>query len=60
MKKLKDLKITPSELLAICDLTDSMSAMMGCGDPEFDAQGKKQIRLIDRMLKKNGYKRDYK
>jgi len=59
------LEITKAQLLAIINLTDDISGMIGCAYDEdnvndTDVYWKKQVQLIDRMLKKNGYKRSYK
>lgn len=51
------IEITKAQLKAIMSLTDDVSAMLGCG--EDDSYWIKYIRLIDRMLKKNGYDRDF-
>jgi len=55
----KKFEITEAQLTAIVYLTDTISAMIGCGDPDFDGQGEKAVKAVDRMLKKNGYKRKY-
>lgn len=60
MSKLKPLKITEAQLIAIIQLTDTISGMLGCMDEDFNSEGKKQVRLVDRMLKNNGYKRNFK
>jgi len=52
------LEITPQQLEALKNITDDASAMIGVGEEE-DLLRIKWIRLIDRMLKKNGYKRDF-
>lgn len=51
--------ITKAQLMALMEATDTLSSMVGVGS-EFDAITKKQVLLIDRFLKKNGYKRKYK
>jgi len=53
-----EIKITKAQLKAIIEMTNDVSAMIGCGD--YDKMWKKYIRLIDKMLKKNGFKRDFK
>ncbi len=53
------LEITPAQLKTIMDLTDDISAMTGCSDEEQNNKWTKDVRLVDRMLKKNGYKRQY-
>lgn len=54
MSKIK-LEITKRQLEAIISLTDTISAMVGTGS-NFD-NNKKEVALIDKMLKNNGYKR---
>lgn len=44
------LKITQAQLLAIVDITDTLSSMFGTVDVDFNKEGQKQVRLIDRML----------
>ena len=55
-KKIK-LEFTEAQFLALIDITDDISAMTGCGDR--DNYWNKNVKLIDRMLKKNGYKRTH-
>ena len=55
-KKIK-LKLTEPQFTALIEVVDTLSAMLGTGDEDFDLLGAKQIRAIDRMLLKNGYKR---
>lgn len=55
-KKIK-LEITEAQLKAIINITDDISAMLGGGDD--DTAWVKSIKLIDRMLKNNGYKREF-
>ena len=57
-KKIK-LEITEAQLLAIVDITDTLKSMVGTYDEDFNKEALKQIRLIDRMLKNNGYKRKF-
>lgn len=49
------LEITEAQLIAIIALTDDISGMIGCGDS--DKEWMKNTKLVDRFLKKNGYKR---
>ena len=56
-KKIK-LELTERQLLAVIDVTSNMSAMIGVGSDFDDIV--KEIRLIDKMLKNNGYKRNFK
>lgn len=51
------LEVTHAQLRAIINLTDDISTMIGCGDNDDDWA--KNVKLIDRMLEKNGYKRQY-
>lgn len=53
----KKVIITDAQILAIIDLVDISSSMIGCGEDGSDNYVKKNIKLIDRFLKKNGYKR---
>ena len=55
-KKIK-LEITEAQLKAIINLTDDLSGILGSGDD--DSVWIKNIMLIDRMLKNNGYKREF-
>lgn len=52
-------EITKPQLIAIMDAADTLSGMLGVPDEDFNREGAKQIALIDRFLKKNGYKRIY-
>lgn len=56
-KKIK-LEITEAQLIAIIEMADEVSAMLGIGEDE-DKIRAKRIRLIDRMLDKHGYKREF-
>ena len=56
-KKIK-LEITEAQLIAIIEIVDESSAMIGVGEDE-DKLRIKRIKLFDRMLKNNGYKRDF-
>lgn len=48
------LEVTEAQLKAIKEMADTLSAMLGCSDEgSFDTDVKRQIMLIDRMLKKN-------
>jgi len=58
MKKKILLEITPQQLEALKNIVDEASAMIGVGEDE-DLTRIKRIKLVDRMLKKNGFKRDY-
>lgn len=49
------LNVTTPQLNAMIDLRDTISAMIGTGQ-DFDDEARRNIRLFDRMLKKNGLK----
>jgi hypothetical protein len=51
-KKIK-LELTEAQMRALIDCIDTISTMM----PEDTSLG--NVRLLDRMLKTNGYKRQY-
>lgn len=53
-KKKLTLDITEPQLNALFDLLSDTEAMIGMSDRDKETQG--QLRLIYRMLKKNGYK----
>ena len=53
------LEVTEHQLKCIINAADTMSAMVGVGEKETDEDFKKTIKGIDRMLKKNGFKRHY-
>ena len=57
MSKKIILELTQSQFEAIINLTDNASAELGCRDDGAIIKG--WIRLVDRMLKNNGYKRKY-
>ena len=52
------LELTEAQFLATLDLADTISGMLGEGG-DFTEEQAKNVRLFDRMLKKNGYKRSY-
>lgn len=56
-KKIK-LEITEAQLIALVNIIDEHSAMIGGGDD--DTERVKWLRLVDRMLNNNGFKRKYK
>ncbi|WP_338876949.1 hypothetical protein WBJ53_14930 [Spirosoma sp. SC4-14] len=64
MKELKPpkgyIKVTPTQLRAICTAADNISSYIGCGDEEADEESKWIVKHIDRLLNANGYKRLYK
>lgn len=49
--------MTEAQLKAIMNLADDISAMVGGGDD--DSIWIKNVKLVDRMLKNNGYKREF-
>jgi uncharacterized protein YdcH (DUF465 family) len=59
------LKMSEAQLNAIIDMADDLEAMLGCSDnssissdtDDFDTIQKKRLKLFDKMLKLNGYKR---
>lgn len=55
-KKIK-LELTPRQFEALIEVTDTLSASLGGGDQ--DDLLRKEIKLVDKMLLKNGYKRNY-
>lgn len=57
-KKIK-LEMTEAQFNAIISMTDTTSALIGGGDEEFDKECTKNVKLVDKMLKRNGYKRNY-
>ena len=54
------LEITQAQLNALKNITDEASSSIGMGDPTDDKNRTKWVRLIDRALQNNGYKRDFK
>ena len=50
------LEFTPAELNALLSLRDDTESAIGGSD--IDAYMNNQVRLIDRMLKANGYKKN--
>lgn len=56
-KKIK-LEVTEAQMMALIELIDESSAMIGVGEDE-DFYRVKRLRLMDRMLKNNGYKREF-
>lgn len=58
MKKIK-IEFTEAQLRALLEMIDTMSGMLGIGS-DFDVEGERQIRLLDRALLKHGIKRYYK
>lgn len=56
-KKIK-IEITETQLIALINIVDECSAMIGGGDNDRDRV--KWVRLVDRMLNNNGFNRKYK
>lgn len=56
-KKIK-LELTEAQFLAMIDIADTISAMRGEGG-DFTIEASRNLRLFDRMLKNNGYKRKH-
>ena len=56
MKTIK-LEVTEEELLAIIDITDTIEAMIGGGDDDFNIEQLSNIKNVDTMLKRHKYKR---
>ena len=48
--------MTEAQFNAMIDLADTISAMRGSGE-DFTNEANRNLRLFDRMLEKNGYKR---
>ena len=57
-KKIK-LELTESQFHSLIDVIDTVSAMVGF-DLDFSEEQTKNVRLLDRMLLNNGYKRTHK
>lgn len=51
------LELTDLEILALVDILDSFSAISD--SIEDDGTAKKSLKKVDKMLNKNGYKRQY-
>lgn len=58
MAKYITLKLTEAQFIALIDMADTLKAEIGTGH-EFGVEQNKNIRLIDRMLNRNGYKRKH-
>lgn len=50
--------MTEAQFLAMVDLADTISGQRG-SDEDFTKEADKNLRLFDRMLKNNGYKRRF-
>jgi hypothetical protein len=56
-KKKHKIELTDLELIALIDILDSFSSISdGICD---DGQAKKDLKKVDTMLKKNGFKREF-
>lgn len=65
MAKKITLEFTERQFECLISLIETIEAMHGCSDgdgdgSEFDDETKKEIKNLDRMLNKNGYKRGIK
>lgn len=58
MAKTIKIEFTEAQFDAVVDMVDTISAMIGTGE-EFAIEQNKNIRLFDRAMKKNGYKRTH-
>ena len=58
-KKIK-LELTEAQFYCLIDVIDTVSAQTGCLDEDFNKEQNKNVLLLDRMLKNNGYKREHK
>lgn len=56
-KKKHTLQLTKLELLALIDILDTFSAIRESFDD--DGQSRRDLKKVDKMLHKNGYKRQY-
>jgi len=54
------IEITKAQLEAIKNLTDDVDGMIGAAPGENDELWSKYVKLIDRMLAKNGISRQWK
>jgi len=60
MAKKINIEITEAQLSALVNIVDECSAMIGADGGQADRDRVKWVRLMDRMLNNNGYKREYK
>ena len=58
MTKVITLKLTEAQFNALIDMADTLKAEIGTGH-EFGVDQNRNIRLFDRMLNRNGYKRKH-
>lgn len=60
MSKFRHIKVTAQEIIAIKDAVDTLSAMAGAGNDDFDDEAQRASKAVDAMLKRNKLKpRDY-
>lgn len=57
-RKIK-LELTEPQLKSLIDVIDTISALIGTGE-EFSKEQNKNVMLLDRMLKNNGFKRKHR
>lgn len=55
----RKMKITPAQLSAIIDITDTLSGMAGGWDEIMEKDVSKWIKKVDAFLKSNGLKRKF-
>lgn len=54
-----NLELTQAQFLAVIDMADTIEAMIGT-DLEFTKEQTKNLRLFDRMMERNNYRRKKK
>lgn len=54
------LDVTPPQMEAIKRMADDVASMIGCGEYGSDETWRKNVKLVDRMLEKNGHQRYFK
>ena len=57
-KKIK-LEITEAQLTALVEVVSECSAMIGASGEDADKNRTHWVELLDRLLKNNGYKREF-
>ena len=57
MSKKINLELTKSQFESLINVIDNISAQLGCLDEDFNKENSKNVKLLDRMLKNNGYER---
>jgi hypothetical protein len=53
------LEVTEAQLIALIEITNECSSMIGGGEDRDDKDRVRWVKLVDRALKNNGYKRRY-